>query len=92
MRLTFEDFNASGRRNKPIIDQDTGKKVGEIRSRGSGPDSSGGIYVYLFDGRYEAELSNRDECKGFIKGVEAVLNQMLDQMLGSALSQKADAA
>jgi hypothetical protein len=91
MRLTFEDFDGRGRHHKPIIDQDTGKKVGEILSGGS--NSPNFIRVSLFDGRYEEELYTRDECKGFIKGVEAVLNHILDEMLGSALAQhKADAA
>jgi hypothetical protein len=93
MRLTFEGFEQKGpdgrqRQQMPVIDQDTGNQVGQVRHA-----PHGCVYVSLFDGKYEGKLYDWKECKAFIKGVETVLNRLLDEMLGSASSQqKADAA
>ena len=35
-----------------VLDEDTGKKVGTIQFGGTGVDSSGGIDIWLFDGKY----------------------------------------
>ena len=89
MRLVYEHFDARGRHHKSIIDQGTGKPVGEIYSGGSGPESRFGIRVSLFGDIYREEFLSHDEVKGFLKGVEAVLNHMLGDTLAQ---QKADAA
>jgi hypothetical protein len=52
-------------------------EVGYIKSRGVGFGNFGGIHVSLFDGKYRCELHRFEECWGFIKGVEAVLNHMV---------------
>ena len=76
MNLTFKFFDGRGWNYRPVIDEDTGKEVGSIRSNGVGPYSSGGIRVSLFDGKYAKTFNRRDECWGFVKGVEAVMNHL----------------
>jgi|tagenome__1003787_1003787.scaffolds.fasta_scaffold20277220_1 hypothetical protein len=59
-----------------IIDDETGKTVGSIRTNAVGLGNGGGIAVSLFDGKYQTEVKSKDECRGFILGVQAVLNHM----------------
>jgi hypothetical protein len=73
MRLTVSYLDAPSRHVADVIDQDTNKRVGYIRS---GSASSGGRYIFLFNGNYTARCTGHDECVGFVKGVEAVLNHM----------------
>ena len=75
MRLAVLYLDAPGRHIANIIDQDTNKTVGYIRSGSS--VSAGSKYIFLLDGNYTARCASQDECLGFIKGVEAVLNHML---------------
>jgi len=82
MRLKFEWFNGRRRGYKNIIDEDTGEAVGRIKSlgvgfSGYGDGGHGGIEISLFDGTYTITVNRREECWGFIKGVEAVLNRMM---------------
>jgi hypothetical protein len=58
-----------------VLDEDTGKEVGTIRSGGSGVDSSGGIDIWLFDGKYQTRVKHYDTAVGFVLGVESVLNR-----------------
>jgi hypothetical protein len=74
MRLTVSYLDAPGPQVADVIDQDSGKSVGYIRS---GSITSGGRYVFLFNGAYAARCTSHDECLGFVKGVEVVLNHML---------------
>jgi hypothetical protein len=76
MRLTFKAFDGRGVHHVDIVDQETGKKVGYIRSCGVGPDSSGGMYIALFGERYVGHVNRYEECKGFVQGVEVVLNHL----------------
>jgi len=68
-----------GRRHSyaDIIDRDTGEKVGYLRARGVGFGNSGGITVSLFGDKYWGELNRYEECYGFMRGVEAVLQHAL---------------
>jgi hypothetical protein len=76
-RLKFQKFDGRGSHCIPIIDQDTGEEVGYIMSNGVGMYSSGGIRVSLFDDKYVADLNTYEQCKGFVEGVETVLNRMV---------------
>ena len=76
MRLTFKHFDGRRRNYEPIIDEDSGKQVGLIQYDGVGFGGSGGIDVSLFGGKYAISVNQYDECWGFVKGVEAVLNEM----------------
>ena len=72
MRLKFkyaDDF-----RCLLVLDEDTGKEVGSIRLGGFGVDSSGGIDIWLFDGKYQTRVKHYDTAVGFVLGVESVLN------------------
>jgi hypothetical protein len=75
MRLTFEPFDGRSWNVKSVIDQDTGREVGFIHSNGSG--NGGGIFVSLFDNKYATTVHHYEECRGFVKGVEAVLDHMV---------------
>jgi hypothetical protein len=76
MQLHFERFDGRSFNSVDVIDRDSGEKVGLICSNGVGR-YRGGISVELFDGKYRAQLKRYDECLGFVRGVEAVLNHML---------------
>ena len=76
MRLTFEWFDGRSFNQVSVIDEDTGKEVGHIQSDGVGPDRSGGIGVNLFNGKYVISVRKYDQCWGFVKGVEAVLQKV----------------
>jgi hypothetical protein len=72
MRLKFK--HADDFRCLLVLDEDTGKEVGSIRLGGSGVDSSGGIDIWLFDGKYQTRVKHYDTAVGFVLGVESVLN------------------
>ena len=78
MRLKFkhpDDFRSNCLR---VLDEDTGKDVGTIRLVGTGVDSSGGIDIWLFDGKYQTRVNGYDTAVGFVLGVESVLNYRED--------------
>jgi hypothetical protein len=78
LKVDLDGRPFDGRRlaSRNIIDEDTGKEVGHIQSNGVGFAGHGGIYVSLFGGKYTITANRFDECWGFMKGVEAVLNHM----------------
>jgi hypothetical protein len=76
MRLKFDHFDGRRWNLKDVIDEDTGKKVGFIRSDGVGFTNLGGIEISLFDNKYRTTVSSYKECLGFVRGVESVLNHM----------------
>ena len=83
MRLKFEhsdDFRSNYLR---VLDEDTGKEVGLIRLGGAGVDSSGGIDIWLFDGKYQTRVKRYDTAVGFVLGVESVLNHRADPQFAS---------
>jgi hypothetical protein len=76
MRLKFvhsDDF-----RSLRVLDEDSGKDVGIIRLGGAGVESSGGIDIWLFDGKYQTRVERCDIAVGFVLGVESVLNHRED--------------
>ena len=76
MRLTFDHFDGRSRVFTDIVDEDTGKIVGHIRSNGVGFTNNGGIDIFLFDHKYQARVGSYPECLGFVRGVQCVLNHM----------------
>jgi hypothetical protein len=77
MRLTFEPFDGRKFCYVDVIDQDTGRVVGYINAQGVGFAGNGGIEVNLFDGKYRTFANRYEECKGFVNGVQSVLNHMV---------------
>lgn len=73
MQLTFQPFDGRSFNIRDVIDKDTDRVVGFIRSKAS---VLGGIEVSLFDGKYRTNVSTYQECFGFIKGVDVVLSHM----------------
>jgi hypothetical protein len=60
-----------------VLDQDTGKQVGFVDAERS-PATR---HISLFGGKYQATFTSsvsRDECDAFAKGVEAVLNHIIE--------------
>jgi hypothetical protein len=93
MQLWFERFDGRGRHSEPVIDTDTGEKVGVVYSLGVGTDRNGGIYVDLFDGKYTANrIHKMDEAWGFVKGVEAVLRRVGQLLVHDSKQKRANAA
>ena len=76
MLLKFDRFDGRSLNIRDIIDEDTGKVVGQIASNGSGFNNTGGIDISLFDGKYRTMVSSYKECLGFVLGVQAVLRHM----------------
>lgn len=77
MRLVFQKFDSRKIDYVPVIDQNTGQCVGDIMPSGTGFERYGGIDIALFDGKYCLTAHTYEECVGFVKGVEAVLNHMV---------------
>jgi hypothetical protein len=72
MRLTFEGHDGRHQHgHSSIIDQDTGNVVGY-----TSVDHGSGRFISLFDGKYEATLPDEAQCRGFMKGVIAVIKRM----------------
>lgn len=72
MKLTFEKID--GRKQHgfaaDIIDEH-GKKHGYVQVY-----HPMGRHLYLFDGKYEVQLADEAECRGFLRGVTAALNRL----------------
>ena len=83
MRLKFEHSDGFRSDYLRVLDEDTGKEVGIIRLGGAGVDSSGGIDIWLFDGKYQTRLTRYDAAVGFVLGVESVLNHREDPQFAS---------
>jgi hypothetical protein len=84
MRLSFRHFDAHIRDCIEVVDQDNGQAVGSIQTEGV----EGPIRISLF-GKYHASLNRYEQCVGFVKGVEAVLNNHLTEMPQTANIQAA---
>jgi hypothetical protein len=76
VRLKFEPFDGRSSNYLPIIDEETGMKVGTIQSSRTGPDRDGRIYISLFGGKYQTLVNGYDAAQGFLLGVQCVLNHM----------------
>ncbi len=92
MRLTFDQFDGRSHSVRDVIDADTGKKIGHIRSNGVGFENTGGIDISLFDGKYQTTVSSFKECCGFVLGVQAVLRHMTSATDYTAKSLQSTAA
>jgi hypothetical protein len=92
MRLKFEPFDGRRWNARDIIDEDTGKKVGHIRSNGVGFTNYGGIDISLFDDKYQTTVSSYKECCGFVLGVQAVLRHMTSATDYTAKARQSTAA
>jgi len=77
MQLEFKAFDGRSHGMRDVTDSLTGKTVGFIQSFAVGFGNSGGIEVSLFDGKYRTEVKTQGEVRGFIQGVQAVLNHMV---------------
>jgi hypothetical protein len=71
MQLSFKPFDGRSRNFIEVIDQDSNRVVGQIRS-----SPGQGIHISLFDQKYVGTVSTYEECLGFVRGVESVLNRM----------------
>jgi hypothetical protein len=58
-----------------VIDQDTGEQIGFVEETRSPPRR----HISLFGGKYHGDFTKPEECAAFAKGVEAVLNHMVEQ-------------
>ena len=76
MRLTFKHSDGFRSDYLLILDEDTGKEVGNIRL--GGMNSSGSIDIWMFDGKYQTRVQRYDTAVGFVLGVESVLNHRQD--------------
>jgi hypothetical protein len=83
MRLTFKHSDDFRSNSLVVLDEDTGKEVGNIRLGGTGVDSSAGIDIWLFDGKYQTRMTRYDAAVGFVLGVESVLNHRDDPQFAS---------
>ena len=83
MRLTFKHSDDFRSNSLLVLDEDTGKEVGNIRLGGTGVDSSGGIDIWLFDGKYQTRMTRYDAAVGLVLGVESVLNHREDPQFAS---------
>jgi hypothetical protein len=78
MRFKFQHSDGFISNDLLVLDEDTGKQVGIIRLGGIKVDSSGGIDIWLFDGKFQTRVKEYDTAVGFVLGVESVLNHSLD--------------
>jgi hypothetical protein len=82
MRLVLDKFSARGTADEyGISDEVTGKCVGTVSigrasriGRGRYPTRS----IRLFDSKHISAFNTHMECVAFVRGVEAVLNYMLE--------------
>jgi hypothetical protein len=73
MKLAFEPFDGRTFTDRDVRDMDSNNRVvGFIASGRQTP----GIHISLFDGKYTATVPKFEECRGFVEGVEKVLNHM----------------
>jgi hypothetical protein len=56
------------------MDEDTNKEVGFVEATRS-PITR---HISLFGGKYQGDFKTPEECAAFAKGVEAVLNHMVE--------------
>ena len=71
MHFKFDGLNGRHQYGCSDITDEAEQKVGYTKiSYGNGR------FITMFDGKYEATLDNEDQCRGFMRGVAAVLNRM----------------
>ncbi len=57
-----------------VVDEETGKEVGFVEAT----RSPAVRHISLFNGKYQGDFVEPKECDAFAKGVEAVLNHVVD--------------
>jgi hypothetical protein len=57
-----------------VIDEDTGEQVGFVEETRSPPRR----HISLFGGKYHGVFTKPEECAAFAKGVEAVMNHLVE--------------
>ncbi len=96
MKLVVETVNMRGGYQDTeawttkVIDEETGQTAGWVHNQRS-PGSLAFRHISLFGGKYQAEFSSNNsilECHAFAKGVEAVLNHMVDMREELSLSRE----
>ncbi len=68
-----------------VIDEETGKKVGFVEAART-PRRR---HISLFSGKYQCDFDSQDKCEAFAKGVESVLNYMVENTEEQAESDEA---
>jgi hypothetical protein len=74
MKLAFKRFDGRSFNDHEIRDIDSHDRV--VGWIASGRQTSG-IHINLFDGKYTTTVPCFEECRGFVEGVEKVLNHMM---------------
>jgi hypothetical protein len=89
MRFKFQHSNGFMSNDLLVLDEDTGREIGNVRLDRIGVDSSGGIDIWLFDGKYQTRVERYDTAVGFLLGVEAVLSHSQDPQFASKAANPA---
>jgi hypothetical protein len=89
MRFKFQHSDGFMSNHLRVLDEDTGREVGNIRLGGTGVDSSGGIDIWLFDGKFQTRVKEYDTAVGFVLGVESVLSHLEDPQFASKAAKPA---
>jgi hypothetical protein len=76
MKLSFETFDGRKRNDLDILDE-VGRKMGWIASRTRRNRYEANIHINLFDGKYTNSVHTIKDCRGFVEGVEKVLNHVM---------------
>jgi hypothetical protein len=87
MRFKFQHSNGFMSKHLLVLDEDTGREVGNIRLGAAGVDSSGGIDIWLFDGKFQTRVKEYDTAVGFVLGVESVLSHFEDPQFASKVAK-----
>lgn len=79
MRLKVQWLNMKGQRGDVawetnVTDQDTQKTIGTVHHQPSPATRT----ISLFAGKYQDTFKTNEECEAFAKGVQAVLNHMVE--------------
>jgi vesicle coat complex subunit len=90
MKLIVEGMSMRGGQGSAycktkITDRETGQTVGTVYHQRE-PRVR---HVTLFGEKYRGSFLSNEECKAFVKGVEAVLNHMMDTTIEQTKASKA---
>src|SRR6516164_5903641 len=93
MRLNFKHSDDFRSNSLLVLDEDTGKEVGIIQFGRTGVDSSGGIDIWLFDGKYQTRLTRYDAAVGFVLGsrrssITVKTHSLLQKQLRRCLNER----
>ena len=74
MKLAFEPFDGRSFNDREVRDMDSNNRIVGFIASGR---QTAGIHISLFDGRYTTTVPTFLECRGFVEGVEKVINHMV---------------